>query len=396
MKRLCRRLAAFLCALALLLPFPSFAVNTDGLYFVAVNDVILDLTADSIPIWMGGRLYVPTTVMESSFTGVNLGVYVSNNRTQGLVLLYNNSGSLNFDIAAGTCTDQNKESYPYSALIRNGRTYIPLAFVTEYFGLSYAIMNTEYLPLLRITNGAQKLSNSQFLSAAQSPMQSRYDRYIQSVSPAPVTPTEPVTPSSPGPSTPSPATPTPAPAPPPATATDTEDTGEPGSVTVRLALRCDDAASLEAMLNTLDGKKVYALFLLDPALPAARPDLMRHLIGAGHRAGFYVADEADFGALPAANQALFDAARTETFIVSSADSALCARLRAQRWYVWLPEVYASGSSASAVQQSASAALNRAGATLRLELTGSGDAGALPAVLNVLGQETYRVSPVTES
>ncbi len=394
MKRMLRRLAAFLCALALLLPLPSFAVNTDGLYFVAVNDVILDLTADSIPVWMGGRLYVPTTVLESSFTGVNLDVYVSNNRAQGFVLLYNRSNSLSFDIAAGTCTDQSQESYPYSALIRNGRTYIPLAFVAEYFGLSYIIMDTDYVPLLRITNGAQKLSNSQFLVAADSPMQSRYDRYIQSVTPAaPVTPS---TPSNPTPSTPTPSTPSTPAQPTPATAPETDDTGEPGVVTVRLALRCDDAASLEAMLNALDGKKIYALFLLDPALPAARPDLMRHLVGAGHRAGFYVADEADFNALPAANQALFNAARTESFIVSSADSAMCAQLQAQRWYVWLPEVYASGSAANAVQQSASSALTRAGDTLRLELTGSGAAGALPSILNTLGQETFPVSPVTES
>ncbi len=391
MKRLCLRLAAVLCALALLLPAPSLAVNTDGLYFVAVNDVVLDLTADSIPIWMGGQIYVPTTVLDPGFTGVNLGIYVSNNRTQGFVLLYNRGSSLSFDIAAGTCVDQEQESHPYSALIRSGRTYVPLAFVAGYFGLSYIIMDTNYVPMLRITNGAQSLSNSQFLVAAETPMQTRYDRYVQSVTPA-----TPVTPGNPGSTTPSsqgsttPAQPT------PATAPETNDTGEPGMVTVRLALRCDDAASLETMLNTLDGKRVYALFLLDPALPAARPDLMRHLVGAGHRAGFYVADGADFAALPAANQALFDAARTETFIVSSADSALCAQLQAQRWYVWLPEVYASGTSANAVQQSANAALKRAGATLRLELTGSGAAAALPSILTTLRQETFRVSPVTES
>ncbi len=380
MKRLLRRLGAVLCALALLLP-ASVPASAADLYFVAVNDVILDLTGDTMPIWLGGTLYIPTTVLESSYTGVNLGVYVSNNRAEGFVLLYNSNASLSFDIAAGTCTDREQNSYPYTAIIRNGRTYLPLAFVTSYFGLSFSMMSTNYVPLLRITNGAQKLSDAQFLMAAESPMKSRYDRYLLSIAPKPdpppVTPPQPTAPTQP--TTPEP-----------------EEDREDAVLTVRLAIRCTDAETLEAALNALDGRSVYALFLLDPSLPAAQPELMRHLVGAGHRVGFYLAQESDMAALEEANRQLFAAARTETRITGSGDEAVRRALAAEGWAVWQSGASVTGSNANAVYQNASSALDRTrSASLHLELSGGAVPAALPRLLTKLAGDAFLVAPVTE-
>ena len=212
-------------------------------------------------------------------------------------------------------------------------------------------------------------------------MKSRYDRYLLSIAPKPDPP--PVTPSQPTAPT-QPTTPEP------------EEDREDAVLTVRLAIRCTDAETLEAALNALDGRSVYALFLLDPSLPAAQPELMRHLVGAGHRVGFYLAQESDMAALEEANRQLFAAARTETRITGSGDEAVRRALAAEGWAVWQSGASVTGSNANAVYQNASSALDRTrSASLHLELSGGAVPAALPRLLTKLAGDAFLVAPVTE-
>ena len=59
--RIIPRLLALLVCLALLFPLP---VSAADLYFTSVNDNLLPLMADTMPLWSGGQLYVPYTVFD--------------------------------------------------------------------------------------------------------------------------------------------------------------------------------------------------------------------------------------------------------------------------------------------------------------------------------------------
>ena len=71
----------FLCLLLVLLMVfsltPSETRAETTVYFTAVNDQLLpDLSDETMPFWSGGRLYVPSTVI----TGTDLGLFYSRSR----------------------------------------------------------------------------------------------------------------------------------------------------------------------------------------------------------------------------------------------------------------------------------------------------------------------------
>lgn len=68
-KLACALVSMALC-LGLLLPQPALAAD---LYFTSINDNLLPLTSDTMPVWSGGVLYVPYSVFDSGVTGINLG-----------------------------------------------------------------------------------------------------------------------------------------------------------------------------------------------------------------------------------------------------------------------------------------------------------------------------------
>ena len=60
-----------------LLPHPQRNEAETTVYFTAVNDQLLpDLSDETMPFWSGGRLYVPSTVI----TGTDLGLFYSRSR----------------------------------------------------------------------------------------------------------------------------------------------------------------------------------------------------------------------------------------------------------------------------------------------------------------------------
>ena len=81
-----RRLAAWALALLLvagLAPRHGLAAEED-VYLTAVNDVVLEMNAETMPFWSNGALYVSNRVFE----GTDLGVTYVRNETMGLAVLY--------------------------------------------------------------------------------------------------------------------------------------------------------------------------------------------------------------------------------------------------------------------------------------------------------------------
>ena len=79
----------FLCLLLVLLMVfsltPSETRAETTVYFTAVNDQLLpDLSDETMPFWSGGRLYIPSTVI----TGTDLGLFYSRSRDKSTAVVY--------------------------------------------------------------------------------------------------------------------------------------------------------------------------------------------------------------------------------------------------------------------------------------------------------------------
>ena len=174
MKALRRPLVVLLTlalCVGLFLPIP---VSAADLYFTAINERIEYLTSDTMPFWSGGILYVPYTVFDKNLnsTQTDLGITVSyNSRTKSTVTLYNlRQQMLTFDLVSGNCRDElSGEVFPYRAIMRNGKPYLPLEMVCSFFGLSWSYNSLPSIPqgyLVRIMSSDVVLDDFTFINSA--------------------------------------------------------------------------------------------------------------------------------------------------------------------------------------------------------------------------------------
>jgi len=268
-RRTAMRLFAVLLCLGLLLPSPARAADV---YFTSVNDSLLQLTAESMPFWWGGWIYVPYNVFDGRVTGIDLGLSCSYERDKNKVSVFNLRRMLTFDLNTGACRDeQTGNPVTGRAMIRNGRAYITLSTVCAFFGLSYSYNAINYVPqgyLVRIKSGAVVLSDAKFIDAAGDLVRRRLREYNQGSDPAP--------------------TPAPAPTPdPPAPSAPPEETDS----TTYLAFRCESGEGLPAILDALDAAGESGVFFLTPQALEEEGALVRRMLGSGHSVGILARGE---------------------------------------------------------------------------------------------------------
>ena len=133
-----KRLGALLCALVMCLALLSPASALEEVCFTSLNNKLLPLASDTCPLWSGGVLYVPASLFDGSATnasyGVTLGVSLTQSQSSGTITLYSLSGILVFDLNSGICVDQQTgELLSGRAITRNGRIYLPLNIVVDFF-----------------------------------------------------------------------------------------------------------------------------------------------------------------------------------------------------------------------------------------------------------------------
>ena len=255
---LCLPLIAALC-LGLMVPLPAQAAD---IYFTSVNDRLLPLTADTMPTWSEGVLYVPYTVFDSRATEANLGLSSSYSKGENQVTIYKLRQFLQFDLNNGTCRDGiTGESYQAHAIMRNGIPYVPVGTVCRFFGLEYSYTTIAQGYLVRIKNDAVILSDSKFIDGASNLINRRLREYNQSIAPD----TDPV------------------PVIPPTVTEEEEE--DPSDVRVYLAFRCQEREGLEEILDALDDAGVCALFLMTPQLLEEESALVRRMLASGHSVG---------------------------------------------------------------------------------------------------------------
>lgn len=310
------KLLALVLCVGLLLPVP---VSAADLYFTSVNDRLLPLTSDTMPLWSGGLLYVPYNVFSREVSGVDLDISTSYSRESGTVTFYRTRQILVFDLKAGNSRDDiTGEIYYAKAIIRNGKPYVPLNMVCNFFGLarSYTAIDQGYL--VRIKNDSVVLSDADFIDAAGELIERRVREYNQSLNPSTDTSTSPVTPDP---------TPTPEPETPSESTTDKR---------TYLAFRCHSADQLTSILDTLDDQGVFGMFFFTPQALEESGLLIQRILGTGHSIGL-LAEGTDLEytryLLEQGNQLLQLTAHTRTTVVY-APSAHQSALEEEGWVCW--------------------------------------------------------------
>ncbi|MCI8479049.1 MAG: hypothetical protein HFE97_12085 [Oscillospiraceae bacterium] len=427
-----KRVVAALCVLAFclsLLPALAAGSQTEVIH-LAVNDHFFDreFNLSTMPVSIGNVIYVPYMVFDSSAAGVDFHISYSQSRGGGeyTLTLYSLQGRLTFDLVRGTAVGESGEQLNMSAILRNGRPFIPIQAVCTYFNrlagetvIQYVYTSTDYGSLVRLRNGDAVLSDSAFKSSAMGSMRIRYERYLQSLiptpaaspspSPSPANPTVPTTAVTP---LPTPAPPSP-PSVPPAvvtaaipspTQTEPAETPEPDEkeLQVYLAFRCGMDSRVEQLLSILSNRGITALFLFEPEQLAEQADQVRQVVGGGHSLGLIVSGndpETLLAALDAGNAQLERLAWTRTRIamVSGGRQRTINQLTEQGWHCWQDNLSPTSSPSNTLPARILNALDRQQTVARITLDGgSATLSALPRILSQLLEEKCRILAPLES
>ncbi len=377
-----RKLGILLCVLLLsfsLLPVIAGA-STGAIYFTAVNDRLLPLTSETMPMVSGGALYVPYTVFDANSTGINLGVSCSYSRTGNTLTIYNLRQMLVYDMDEDNSRNQHTgQTYSARAITRNGRIYVPLSFTCEFFGLSWTNSYTEYGSLIRVTSSSAVLSNSDFIDAGSVWMASRLKEYQASLNT--------------GTSDPSPS-PSPSPTPP---------STDPGSgARVYFAFRCDDGVQLQDLLDILDSYHYHAVFFLSPELLEERDDLVRRIAGSGHGLGLLAQADTAAGAarqLEEGSLLLEHILHTRTYM-AMADNAVAEELSQQGWLCWDSQVNGvpgETTRPSTLSANVVRSISRHNGSIHVTMDSSAvSVQALPSILRQLREDSYSIRLAVET
>lgn len=371
--KLRRRVLSVLLTAVLLFGL-STPVSAASLYFTAINDSIPPLTADTMPFWSGGQLYVPYTVFDSNQNGVNvsLGLYAKYSQSAGTVTLFNLRQVLVFDLTSRICRDDmTGTTYSSWAVMRSGKPYLPLNMVCSFFGLEYSYNHLPSISqgyLVRIKSADAVLDDALFIERARDLINNRLREYTQSLSAAestdPIAAARPSTPPE----------------------VDGSDTA------TYLAFRCENGDGLSAILDALDQNRQYAVFFLTPQMIEAEGDLVRRMLGTGHSVGVWAGDGEE-GQLERGNLALEAAAHTRTTLAYAPEGQRDS-LEQAGWVCWAETLLLEPGDSVGGTSFAGSVLNRLGnrRTVYLTLEGSGNtARVLPTLLRQLRTNNYMVA-----
>ena len=375
--------------LALGIAIPAFG-SSGTVYLMAVNERVLDVTAENMPTVMGGVLYVPYTMLSTRDTGINLGVNALYSSIRRTVLVSDGKTGIQFNLQTNTAQDLDGNSVSARAMVRNSMTFLPIDYLCSYFGtISCSRVRSKYGTVIRVTNEAAVLRNLDFVDAAEYFLADSLRGYFDSIAPPETTP-----PATPAPPTAPPVTVPPTAPPVTVPPTAPQPSAPPIGAEVLLALRWGENGGEFARI--LEDRGVRALFLFTVEELREQDDAARRLAAAGHTIGLALTGEdAETCAaqLEEGRRLLGSIARYYALAVSA--DALNGRgreaLRQKGCAVWLPDLrgkdYDSGRLLVEALKPQSA--NR----VELEC-GAGSLAFLRAVLDAMDRENCSLRQAT--
>ncbi len=139
--RIKKALCTLVCAALIITLSP---VHAGALTLTVVNSSLLPLSDSTMPVRLGGEMYVPYAVFSK------LGVRAYN---EGDVLQLTYGGEyLSFSTSEGYVYDQYQNSYTSPAYLRNNTIYVPVKLCCGKFGLGYSTFSVSGETVLRITD----------------------------------------------------------------------------------------------------------------------------------------------------------------------------------------------------------------------------------------------------
>lgn len=383
-----KRSAALVLVLTMLVTLLNTAQAAGNIYLTAVNENLLELTSDTMPTWSGGVLYVPYTVFDGSYTGINLGISSSYSRDEGTVTLYTLQQMVVFDLNRGTCYNPlTEQTLSGKAILRNGRPYVPVAAVCSYFGLSYSVIDIDEGYIVRIKSSGVVLSDYSFVDSAQNSIRNRIRDYNQANQSQP---------------TPGVLPPTYNPEEPDTDITVPDDPVDTDVIPTYLAFSCEDSQGLSEILDTLDSRNQRAIFFFDAQGLEREDDLIFRILGSGYSIGLIAQGRsvsATHRLLEEANQTLSQVAYTRTSVVLVPENQR-EELEAEGWICWNETASAVPTQGVGTNTYANQVLKRISgnhARVYLTLDGSSEtARVLPTLLRRLSEEGYGVSVPLET
>lgn len=383
-----KRSAALVLVLTMLVTLLNTAQAAGNIYLTAVNEYLLELTSDTMPTWSNGVLYVPYTVFDGSYTGINLGISSSYSRDEGTVTLYTLQQMVVFDLNRGTCYNPlTEQTLSGRAILRNGRPYVPVASVCSFFGLSYSVIDIDEGYIVRIKGSGVVLSDYSFVDSAQNSIRNRIRDYNQANQSQP---------------TPGVLPPTYNPEEPDTEITVPDDPVDTDIIPTYLAFSCEDSQGLSEILDTLDSRNQRAIFFFDAQGLEREDDLIFRILGSGYSIGLIAqgrSTSATNRLLEEANQTLSQVAYTRTSVVLVPESQR-EELEAEGWICWNETASAVPTQGVWTNTYANQVLKRiSGNHARVYLTldaSSETARVLPTLLRRLSEEGYGVSVPLET
>lgn len=383
-----KRSAALVLVLTMLVTLLNTAQAAGNIYLTAVNENLLELTSDTMPTWSNGVLYVPYTVFDGSYTGINLGISSSYSRDEGTVTLYTLQQMVVFDLNRGTCYNPlTEQTLSGRAILRNGRPYVPVASVCSFFGLSYSVIDIDEGYIVRIKGSGVVLSDYSFVDSAQNSIRNRIRDYNQANQSQP---------------TPGVLPPTYNPEEPDTEITVPDDPVDTDVIPTYLAFSCEDSQGLSEILDTLDSRNQRAIFFFDAQGLEREDDLIFRILGSGYSIGLIAqgrSTSATNRLLEEANQTLSQVAYTRTSVVLVPENQR-EELEAEGWICWNETASAVPTQGVGTNTYANQVLKRiSGNHARVYLTldaSSETARVLPTLLRRLFEEGYGVSVPLET
>lgn len=261
-----------------------FASAAGTLYFTAVNETILPLSDATMPTVLNGEMYVPYSV----FTTKELGVNFYSTSGGNTVSLYKGSTLLIFNLSEGYSYDQNDVQYTAVAQKYNGIVYVPVTFVSSFFGYTYSYIDSAPAPIVRIKTSSVIYNDKTFVSVSRTKMESYLDEYYG------VT----ITPS-----------------PSPSTGYETYE-----NVTIFLSFDNISSENTDDILSTLDQYGYHGCFFVTKEELVEHDDLIRKIAGHGHSIGIRL-QSGTIEEYSETSAVLFEVTKLRTLLVS-ADSAV--------------------------------------------------------------------------
>ncbi|MBQ9618567.1 MAG: hypothetical protein IJR48_09405 [Oscillibacter sp.] len=188
MSRRHRLAAALLCALFVFGLARADAAH-DGIYFVAVENMVLPLTGETMPFWNDGYLYISGDV----FTGTARDMLgISRAQIGDAVLLYRGEQSLLFRRGYPYAQDSEENTYAPGMVWDGENGYVPASVVARYFNLLYSTTEVEHGTLVWLRSASFAMPERAFAKAATFQLDTAYQEYVRAMEPEPLPEPEPV------------------------------------------------------------------------------------------------------------------------------------------------------------------------------------------------------------